>query len=87
MDFFETLNPVVWFDTMRIALVVSALKGRDVKALDFKKAHLNAPHSEETWLELATGEVVQACKAVHALRPSAMKWWRELQNSIVGTGL
>ena len=86
VDFFYTFSPVVGFDTMRTVLAVSAAKGWDVKALDFKQAYLNAPLQEDIWLELPDGEVVKACKAVYGLRQSAMEWWRELRKSILDAG-
>lgn len=56
-------------------IAVSALKGWIIKALDFKHAYLNTQLSEEIWLKLLSGGVVQACKSAYGLRPSGMKWW------------
>lgn len=73
VDFLDTFSPMHSFDMMRTALAASGLKGWNVKVLDFKQEYLNTPLSEETWLELSSGEVVQACKSVEGLRKSAME--------------
>ncbi|MGH0052594.1 MAG: reverse transcriptase domain-containing protein, partial [Sphaerochaetaceae bacterium] len=85
-DFFESFSPVVGFDTMRIVFAISAMERWNLKTLDFKQAYLNAKLSEETWLELPSGEVVQACKALYGLRQSALEWYRELKDSILEAG-
>lgn len=86
LDFFEISSPVVGFDHLPIILAVSASKGWNVRATDFKQAYLNEPLVEDIWLELPGRKVVQACKAVYVHRQSAMEWRKELRKSIVGAG-
>lgn len=57
-----------------------------MEASDFKQAYPNAPLAGEVWLELPSGEVLQAYKAVYRLRQSAMGWYKEVRESIVGAG-
>lgn len=76
---------MVVFDTMQTVLAVSTLNGWDVKALEFKQAHLNAP-LPKIWLELPGGEVVEACKVIYGLRQSSIEWFKTLGKSIEGAG-
>lgn len=82
VDFFETFSSVVGFETMRTVLAGPASQEWQVKALVFKRAHLNAPLAEEVKLKLLSGEVLKAWKAVYGLRQSATEWWKELRTTI-----
>ena len=73
VDFFEAFSPVVGFDVLRTMIAAAAIKGWELRGLDFKQAYLNANLSEDIWLELPNGEVVKALKAIYGLRQSAME--------------
>ena len=67
---------------MRTVLAISAMRGRNLQALEFKQAYSSAALSVEIWLELAAGSVVKALNVIYGLKKSALERYKELRNAI-----
>ena len=86
VHFFETFSSVAGFDVERTVVAISAMRGWDLRTLDFKQAHLNAALSVDIWLELPVGSIVKALNVIYGLKQSVSECYQELHNAILNGG-
>ena len=87
VDFFKIFSLVIGFDVVvRTVLAISAKRGWNLRARDFKQAYFNDAISEETWLELHDGSNIKALNDIYGLKQSALKWWKDLRTVILNGG-
>ena len=75
IDYDEIFSPVVRFETVRMMLVLTALKDWHISGLDVKTAFLYGELDEELYMEQPEGFKIPGlqhkvmCKGVHSLMP------------------
>ena len=90
IDYDKTFSPVVWFETVRMMIVLAVLKDWHIFRLDVKTAFLYGELDEELYMEQPEGfkdpkqknKVMCLKKAIYGLKQAALAWWKALDKSM-----
>jgi hypothetical protein len=96
IDYDEIFSPVVRFETVRMMIVLAALKDWHISGLDVKTAFLYGDLDEELYMEQPEGfkvpghknknKVMRLKKAIYGLKQAALAWWKALDASMARIG-
>ena len=94
IDYDEIFSPVVWFETVRMMLALTALKDWHISGLDVKTAFLYGELDEELYMEQPEGfkipgqqhKVMRLKRAIYGLKQAALAWWKALDKSMATLG-
>jgi hypothetical protein len=78
-DYFETFAPVINYKTLRLLLTIAAVYDYEIKQIDVVTAFLNAPMTEEVYMELpdgygSDGNVVRLLRAIYGTKQAPHAW-------------
>ena len=90
VDFEETFAPVGRLASLRILLTVGALHDLVIRQADVEGAYLNAPLTQEIYIEIPQGyvqsrpsaTVLRKLKALYGLKQSGREWWIALGDAL-----
>jgi hypothetical protein len=90
IDYDTIFSPVVWFETVWMMLVLTALKNWHISALDVKTAFLYGELDEELYMEQPEGfkvkgqegKVLHLLRTIYGLKQAALAWWKALDKSM-----
>ena len=90
INFNELFSPVVWYESVKLLLALTALEDWVMEAVDVKTTFLYGKldediymHQPEGFLEQGKEQLVWRLKhAIYRLKQAALAWWRELDNSV-----
>jgi hypothetical protein len=86
IDYNTIFSPVVQFESVQMMLVLAALKGWHISALDVKTAFLYGELNEELYMEQPEGfkvkgqegKVLHLLHTIYGLKQAALAWWKAL---------
>ena len=87
-----TYSSVVSRESVRIALLLAALNGLDVKTCDIGNAYLNAPCREKIWCFAGPefgnrkGQKIRIVRALYGLKSSGAAWRAHLADTMINLG-
>ena len=95
IDYDEIFSPVVRFETVRMMIVLAALKNWHITGLDVKTAFLYGELEEELYMDQPEGfklkgqerKVMRLKRAIYGLKQAALAWWKALDKSLAALGL
>jgi hypothetical protein len=78
-DYFDTFAPVISYKTLRLLLTIAAVYDYEIKQIDVVTAFLNAPITEEVYMELpdgygSDGNVVRLLRAIYGTKQAPHAW-------------
>lgn len=96
IDYNETFAPVLRYQTLRILLVISALRDYEIDQLDVTTAFLNATLKEEVYMEQPQGYeqyrkdgvrlVCLLLKAIYGTKQAPLEWNAHLNEVLISLG-
>jgi hypothetical protein len=95
-DFEETYSPTVKMTTLRTLIAFAAQQDQHIKQMDIKTAYLNAPISEEVYLQQPPGFeqkdnngktlVCKLLKSLYGLKQAGRNWYHTLRDYLISLG-
>lgn len=92
IDYHKTFAPVVWIDSLRATVALSAINNLEIRQVDIKGAYLNEELEEEIYMyqpegfDDGTGWVYLLKKTLYGLKQSAQRWNKQLQRVLAKYG-
>ena len=94
IDYDKIFSPVVQYETVRMMIVLGALKNWHISRLDVKTAFLYRELNEELYMEQPEGfkipgqqnKVMHLKCTIYGLKQAALAWWRALDKSMAALG-
>lgn len=93
VDFYESFSPVARTVTMRMLIVVAAMKQWELHQIDINNAYLYGHIEEDIYLEpplgynkAKEGQVCKLKKSLYGLKQQGRQWHKELSNKLTSYG-
>mgnify|MGYP003702973973 CR=1 FL=1 len=94
LDYFDTYSPVSRITSIRMVIVIAALRNLEIHQMDVKTAFLNGDLNEEIYMEQpegfsAPGKSKKGCKLVkslYGLKQAPKQWHEKFDNVMLSSG-
>ena len=88
IDYFETYAPVVSWQTVRMLMILSIKLNLCTKQVDYTAAFVQAPITEEVYVEpprgfpLVGNKVLKLCRCLYGLKQAPRNWFNHLKTQL-----
>lgn len=83
INFTDTYSPVVRYDSLRLIIMISVIKGWPLRQVDFDAAYLNGRLKETIYARCPpgvskVGQIIRFLKTIYGLKQSGREWYEVL---------